>query len=604
MTSPDYLDVLGNDWTQGVTRPPGFVPPAPTEPPAAYSWDVEESVQRLRLGDALVGVGAITAEQLESALALQSSSEGPRQRLGHLLFDQKLVDSMSLAQALSSVHELPLIDLDVTEIDRLAARLVPRSLAERHGVLAVSWDGPRLRVAVADPLDIVALDDVRTLAGASGLDVFVSPEDQVRRHLSRLWSEFVDDQVVGKFLQEVEPQVRSADEGDQESDAAAIRMVDRLVAHGARLGASDIHVEPQQDGVRIRMRVDGVLREVMQLPLGAYSSIVARLKLISGLNVIERRVPQDGRTRVRVDSTPVDIRVSTLPSLRGEKVVLRLLPHSTNLPSLDALGLEPDQSEALRRATRAAQGLVLITGPTGSGKTNTLYASINDVVGVDRNVVTLEDPVEVELPGTTQVQIDDKLGMTFVKGLRAVLRQDPDVVLVGEVRDRETAELAIRAALTGHLVLSTLHTLDASSALTRLLDMGVPSYLVSSSLSLVIAQRLLRTPCADCVRSEPLAPGIAEQLGIECRADLNVPLTVGCPRCANSGYRGRTGIFETLIVTPEVRTALLQGGGEDEMRVAARASGTLTLFQRGATAVTQGRTTVAEVLRVLGSDEG
>ena len=604
MTSPDYLDVLGDDWTLGVARPPGFVPPAPTEPPAAYSWDVEESVQRLRLGDALVAVGAITAAQLESALAQQSSSQGPRQRLGHLLFDQKLVDSMTLAQALSSVHQLPLIDLDVVEIDRVAARLVPRLLAERHGVLAVSWDGPRLRVAVADPLDVVALDDVRTLAGASGLDVFVSPEDQVRRHLSRLWSEFVDDQVVGKFLQEVEPQVRSADEGDQESDAAAIRMVDRLVAHGARLGASDIHVEPQQDGVRIRMRVDGVLREVMQLPLGAYSSIVARLKLISGLNVIERRVPQDGRTRVRVDSTPVDIRVSTLPSLRGEKVVLRLLPHSTNLPSLDELGLEADQSEALRRATRASQGLVLITGPTGSGKTNTLYASINDVVGVDRNVVTLEDPVEVELPGTTQVQIDDKLGMTFVKGLRAVLRQDPDVVLVGEIRDRETAELAIRAALTGHLVLSTLHTLDASSALTRLLDMGVPSYLVSSSLSLVIAQRLLRTPCVDCVRSEPLTAEVAQQLGIDYRADLTVPVTMGCPRCANSGYRGRTGIFETLIVTPEVRTALLQGGGEDEMRVAARASGTLTLFQRGATAVTRGRTTVAEVLRVLGTDEG
>jgi len=603
VTTPESLDVLHDEWSADLSRPVGSIPPPPTRPPASYSWNVEESVQRLRLGETLVDAGAITTAQLNAALAQQSSSEGPRRRLGHLLFDQQLVDSLTLAQALSTVHDLPLIDLDVTDFDKAAARLVPRSLAERHGVLALSWDGPRLRVAVADPLDIVALDDVRTLAGASGLEVFVTPEDQLRRHLSRLWSEMVDNQVVDAFLQEVEPQERSADEGDEESDATAIRMVDRLVAHGARLGASDIHFEPQQDGVRIRMRVDGILREVMQLPLGAYSSMIARLKLISGLNVIERRVPQDGRTRVRVDGTPVDIRVSTLPSLRGEKVVLRLLPHSTNLPSLDALGLDPDQSEALRRATRASQGLILITGPTGSGKTNTLYASINDVVGDDRNVVTLEDPVEVELPGTTQVQIDDKLGMTFVRGLRAVLRQDPDVVLVGEIRDRETAELAIRAALTGHLVLSTLHTLDASSALTRLLDMGVPSYLVSSSLSLVIAQRLLRTPCSDCVATERVTPEIAAQLGIVHSPEHSAPRPVGCPRCGNTGYRGRTGIFETLAINAQVRTALLNGGGEAEMRHAARTSGSLSLLQRGALAALSGRTTVAEVLRVLGTEE-
>jgi len=616
VTASDSLDLLGDPrrpdrappegpWSGRIPPPPPPRAPVPSSGQGAgvaYTWDDEESVQRVRLGEALVGAGVITEEQLDAALSQQNSSDGPRRRLGRVLSDQKLVDSQTLAEALSSVHDLPLIDLDITNFDKAAARLVPRSLAERHGVLALSWDGPRLRVAVADPLDVVALDDVRTLAGASDLEVFVTPEDQLRRHLSRLWSEMVDNQVVDEFLQEVEPQVRGADEGDEESDAAAIRMVDRLVAHGARLGASDVHVEPQQDGVRIRMRVDGVLREVMQLPQGAYASIVARLKLISGLNVIERRIPQDGRTRVRVDGKPVDIRVSTLPSLRGEKIVLRLLPHSTNLPTLDQLGLDPDQSQALGRAIRSSQGLILITGPTGSGKTSTLYAAINDVVGDDRNVVTLEDPVEVELPGTTQVQIDDRLGMTFVRGLRAVLRQDPDVVLVGEIRDRETAELAIRAALTGHLVLSTLHTLDASSALTRLLDMGVPSYLLSSSLSLVIAQRLLRTPCPDCVRYEPLTPEIAAQLGMIFVPGATVPIPVGCPRCGRSGYRGRTGIFETLVVNTEVHTALINGGGEDHMRDAARLSGSLSLLQRAAMAVTTGRTTVAEVLRVLGTD--
>ncbi|TAK68585.1 MAG: type II/IV secretion system protein [Actinomycetota bacterium] len=567
--------------------------------PTSSTRPVGEAIARLRLGDVLVAAGEVSEADLARALQLQASEPQPRRRLGTVLVSLGLVDDRQIAAALARVHNLPVIGLDATRLDRAAAQLIPRGAAERHKVLVLGWNGRLLRVAVADPVDVVALDDVRTLAGAAGLDVSVAPESQIAAALETVWSEAVDQAVYDEFLKEVTPEAVEAETGN-ENDAAAIKMVDRVLAHGARLNASDIHVEPQRDGVRVRMRVDGILREVLHLPQAAYSSMVARLKIISGLNVIERRVPQDGRTRISIEGRALDVRVSTLPSLRGEKVVLRLLPDSRSLPTLDGLGMAEDQSRVLRDVLHLPQGLVLITGPTGSGKTNTLYAGISEVVDAERNVITLEDPVEVELPGSTQVQIDEKVGMTFARGLRAVLRQDPDIVLVGEIRDQETAELAIRAALTGHLVLSTLHTLDSPAALTRLTDMGVAPYLVASSLSLVLAQRLLRRPCPDCVVHEPMPADVATRLGLTGEyATHAYPRAVGCAHCGDTGYAGRIGVFETLVVTPAVRDALLSGAGETEVRRAALATGWLPLAQRAVLAAAAGRTTIAEVLRVV-----
>ncbi|MEZ5115157.1 MAG: ATPase, T2SS/T4P/T4SS family [Candidatus Nanopelagicales bacterium] len=556
---------------------------------------------RRRLGDVLVDRKILTDTDLERALATQGNDQPQhRRRLGRVLMDLGLVNDVQLASALAEAHGLPVHDLQLATIDPVSARIVPRSVAERHCVLVLGWQGRRLRVAVADPVDVVALDDVRALAGATGLEVGVAPERQIRKALDDVWGEVVDDEVLKEFLSDQEPETTPQEEITSETDAAAIRMVDRFLSHGVRLGASDIHVEPGREGMRVRMRVDGILRDVLQLPMTGYGSLIARLKIISGLNVIERRVPQDGRTRIAIDGRKMDVRVSTLPSLRGEKVVLRLLPHSTDLPTMSTLGLEDDQVALLRSVVEMPQGFVLITGPTGSGKTNTLYAALHDVVRDDRNVITLEDPVEIELPGTTQVQIDDRIGMTFARGLRAVLRQDPDVVLVGEIRDLETAELAVRAALTGHLVLSTLHTMDSPAALTRLLDMDVPAYLVASSLSLVMSQRLVRVPCEYCAVEKTGVDAVtASRLGMTEEEQAGTYLeAIGCVRCDDIGYRGRTGIFETLPVTPAVRRALLRGGTEETVREAALAEGFRPLTRRGVEAALQHRTTLSEVLRV------
>jgi type IV pilus assembly protein PilB len=417
-----------------------------------------------------------------------------------------------------------------------------------------------------------------------------------------VWTESVQQDVVHELLEELPVEVSEPGAlSDATPDAASIRLVDRLIVRAAQQRASDIHLEPMREGVRVRYRIDGVLRDVLHMPSAAFPSVVARIKVISHLDIADRRRPQDGRARVRVDGRILDMRVSTLPSLFGEKAVIRLLPRSEELPALDQLGMDNHQADLMRRTLLSPQGLVLITGPTGSGKTNTLYAAVRATVDESRNVTTLEDPIEVELPGITQVAVNEKAGLTFPVGLRSILRQDPDIVLVGEVRDLETAEQAVRASLTGHLVLTTLHTLDAASAITRLVDMGVPAYLVASSLSLVLSQRLVRRPCTECSVPEPIEPAVAGAVGAEpsVLAGRYMMRPVGCPVCHNSGYRGRVGLFEMLPVSRAVRRALLENGSEAAVRAAARAEGVPPLAQAAAAAVVAGRTTLQEVLRAV-----
>ncbi|HEY8730021.1 MAG TPA: ATPase, T2SS/T4P/T4SS family, partial [Acidothermaceae bacterium] len=423
--------------------------------------------------------------------------------------------------------------------------------------------------------------------------------------LHRAWTKFEQDAELSAIADDAD--AAATDDHDLETaadQAPTVRLAASIVSEAVRARASDIHVEPQVDGLRVRYRIDGLLRDIMRVPRHSAAALVSRLKIVSGLDIAERRLPQDGRTRLTVDGSIVDARVSTLPSVHGEKVVIRLLASGDTIPSVAQLGLDESQLDALLTGTLAPQGLVLITGPTGSGKTHTLYSVLSHVTTPDKNVVTLEDPVEIQLPGITQVQTNERAGLTFTNGLRSILRQDPDVVLVGEVRDGETAGLALQASMTGHLVLTTLHTNDAVSALTRLVDMGVEPFLIASSLTLVVAQRLVRRPCSDC--AEPYMPStrVLALLGIT-EADLAdaTPMRgVGCPECGGTGYRGRTGIFEVLPVTASVRAVLAHTPTEAALAAAARAAGMTTMRTTGLARARRGETTFEEVLRVAQVD--
>jgi type IV pilus assembly protein PilB len=390
-----------------------------------------------------------------------------------------------------------------------------------------------------------------------------------------------------------------------DDEAPIVKLVNRVLADAVRLRASDIHVEVQRDSLRIRFRVDGLLRDVMSAPKRIATSVISRIKIMSGLDIAERRIPQDGRTRIMVERMAIDCRISTLPSLHGEKVVIRLLTRGDDVPPLKSLGFEPRQLADFEAALAVPQGLVLITGPTGSGKTNTLYSAIAAIRTPEKNIVTLEDPVEVQLPGITQVGVNVKTGMTFGAGLRSILRQDPDIVLVGEVRDGETAELALKASLTGHMVLTTLHTNSAVAALTRLVDMGAEPFLVASSLTAAIAQRLVRKPCDSC--KQPYVPDedTLTLLGLRA-ADLagDTPMKgEGCPECGGTGYRGRTAVYEVLIVDSVMRQVLMHDARESAIATQARAAGMQTLRASALSKARRGETTFEEAMRVTHSDD-
>jgi type IV pilus assembly protein PilB len=563
---------------------------------------------RRRLGDLLVGNGLITLSQLREALAAQKvPDDGRRRRLGQVVVEKGFLTEAQLAAALADLLGLELVDLSGHNLELGIARMLPRQVAERNRMLVIGRIGPNgqgIRVATSDPTNVVALDDVRLYTGASSLTVAVCTDSQLREQLTRAWA-LGDDQVELAAVAD-----ERADEADLQAAAAdaaqapTVRLAAGIVAEAVRLGASDIHVEPQADGLRIRYRVDGLLRDVMRVPRSAAPALVSRLKIVSGLDIAERRLPQDGRTRLNIEGASVDARVSTTPSVHGEKVVIRLLASAERVPAVAKLGLDESQLETLLTGTLAAQGLVLITGPTGSGKTHTLYSVLSHIATSDKNVVTLEDPVEIQLPGITQIQTNDRIGLSFSRGLRSVLRQDPDIVLVGEVRDSDTAELALQASLTGHLVLTTLHTNDAVAALTRLVDMGVEPFLVASSLTMVVAQRLVRKPCERCAAPYRPSAKVLQLLGLtdDDIRDATPLRGRGCEACGNTGFRGRTGIFEVLPVTASLRTVLLRTPTEAAVGAAARAAGMTTLRAAGLARARRGETTFEEVLRVTQVD--
>ena len=553
---------------------------------------------RRRLGDTLLGWGVVTPQQLSAALEAQAADpRGARRRLGRVLIDLGVVNDGAVAAALADMHGLQVVDLESQILDPGVARRIPQSVATTHVVLPLTAHDGVLRVAVADPVDVVALDDLRMRAGQLRLEVVVAPESQLREKISEVFSQAVAEDAMEKFVAELAEEDEASLEAGE--DAGAVAAVQQILTAAARAGASDVHIEPMREGVRVRVRVDGTLRPLMSLPRSGHSSIVARTKIISGLNIVERRVPQDGRARLRLEGRERNLRVSTLPTLHGEKIVVRLLSDQTELPSLSQLGLGLEQELILQNALHLPQGLVLITGPTGSGKSTTLYAAIRQMLDDERNLITLEDPVGIELPGVAQVQVNEKTGMTFSAGLRSALRQDPDIIMVGEIRDQVTAELAVRAALTGHLVLSTLHTNDSASAVIRLVDMGVPNYLVASSLTLSMAQRLVRRPCPECAVRTVVDLDSRRRLRMTDAEAAACLSAVGCRACGGAGYRGRLGLYEMLPISRTVRAALMAGAGEQAITSAASAEGFRPLIRLGVEAAVAGQTTPAELLRTL-----
>ncbi len=552
--------------------------------------------------------GVLTQAQLDHLLVKQAERGQERKRLGRLAVEEGYATERQLATALGAALELPVVDPMRERVDVPVARQLPRSVAERNGVMVLGRNPAtgRMLVAVTDPTNVFALDDVRVHLKVSDLEVAVTTDADLRAALTRVWS-LSDDGAAAAVLNDLAEE-RSATSIEAEiaagatdvDDAPIVKLVDMILREGVGQGASDIHIEPQSTDVVVRFRVDGQLRDVMTVPKIAGPSLASRLKIMAGLDISERRRPQDGRARFVAGGENVDIRMSTLPALPGESIVMRLLPRAKDLPPLARVGLREDQLESLLHSVRQPQGLVLITGPTGSGKTSTLYSTLLAVRSREKHVITLEDPVEIALAGITQVGVSEKAGLTFAAGLRSILRQDPDVILVGEVRDSETARLALQASLTGHLVLTTLHTNDAIGAVARLLDMGAEPFLVASALTLVVAQRLVRKPCTQCRAPYEPSPRVIEALGLtpEDIAAGTPMMGKGCNTCRETGFRGRTGIFEVLSITDAIRTAMTTGAGERALAEAAKQSRTLSMRQSGIAAALAGETILDEVLRV------
>jgi len=562
---------------------------------------------RRRLGDVLVESGLLTPEQLDMALEQQRSAPGARRRLGQVVVDIGLASERDVAEALAKLLGLKMIDLSKAMPAPDVVRLLPRQVAERTRVLVMDKNPQGLVIAAADPTNVLAIDDVKLYTRCADVQVLVATESQIRDQIARAWSIGEDNSPVSAIVEETsddDDADGSAALGAGDDEAPIVKLVNRVLADAVRMRASDIHVEVQRDGLLVRYRIDGLLQDVLTAPRRLASAVISRIKIMSGLDIAERRVPQDGRTRIVLENLAMDARISTLPAMHGEKAVIRLLTRGDDVPALKALGFEPEQLELFEAALSVPQGLILITGPTGSGKTNTLYSAIAQIKSPEKNIVTLEDPVEVQVPGITQVGVNVKTGMTFAAGLRSILRQDPDIVLLGEVRDSETAELALKASLTGHLVLTTLHTNSAVAALTRLVDMGAQPFLVASSLTAAIAQRLVRRPCEACAAAYQPEEVTLTLLGLRPAdiADATPRRGTGCPECSGTGYRGRTAVYEVLSVDAAMRKVLVHDPSESAIATQARAAGMLTLRAAAIQKARRGETTFEEAIRVTQAD--
>ncbi len=558
----------------------------------------KNDLHQKRLGQILFEKKFLTRENLQNALAIQKQNGEP---LGQILLEKGFITEDNLLEALSIQLNIPSAKIDSYDIDPAVVEIVPKKIATKYRIIPLFRVENTLTVATADPLDVYVLDFLRHRTGYQIQTVLAKVSD-IDRAIEKYYR-------VGDSLKEViqdievddSPQVEmgSAYQDNSKEGSSVVKVVNLILAQAIRDRASDIHIEPDEKVLRVRYRIDGLLHEAFKLPKKFHAMVASRIKIMANLDVSEKRLPQDGRFEYKSDGKTVDLRISILPTVKGEKVVMRILDKAGFILDIAKMGFSPKVAEKWNELIHRSQGLLLITGPTGSGKTSTLYASLNEINTPDKNIITVENPVEYNFPLINQVQVNEKAGLTFAAGLRSILRQDPDVVMIGEIRDQESAEIAIRAALTGHLVLSTLHTNDAPSAVTRLIDMGIEPFLVASSLLGIMGQRLVRRICAVCKQEIALSPEEQQSLRLpEKFGKTRFFKGKGCRECHGTGYQGRVGIHELLVVDPEIRRAVVKESSDEVIRDLAIRHGMDTMRVDGLRKAALGLTTVEEVLRV------
>ena len=560
-----------------------------------------------RLGQVLLQEGLLTREQLAQGLAEAKSS---KLRLGYVLVKLGLIQEIEITKVLARQYRMPAVDLSGFQVDSKIVRLIPAEMAVKNVVLPLKREGRTLTVAMADPTDIGLLEDLKFI---TRYDLFpvIAGEFTLRALIEKHYDlASAEQEQLTSILRDMEEMDESevevlADEEDdaatqaQIDDAPVVKLINGLLTDAVRRGASDIHIEPFEHEIRIRYRIDGALVEIMKPPMKMKAALTSRIKILSQLNIAERRVPQDGRLKLKMGNRVIDFRVSTLPVLFGEKIVLRILDKGNLTLDLQKFGFEPKAEADLMKAILNPYGMVLVTGPTGSGKTTTLYSALSRINTTEVNIMTAEDPVEYNLMGINQVLVRTEIGMTFAAALKAFLRQDPNIIMVGEIRDLETGGIAIKAALTGHLVLSTLHTNDAPSTITRMIDMGVEAFNVASAVNLVVAQRLVRRICKDCKAPVTYTDEELASLGTDLESVRHIPFMKGkgCDTCGGLGYKGRAGLYEVMAMSPELRRMILRGASVAELRDQAVAEGMLTLRMDGIVKIKKGVTTLEEVVK-------
>jgi len=557
--------------------------------------------QRKSLGESLVEQKLITDEQLKSAIR---ESENTNEPLRKVLVKMALVSEEDIVTFFEEQLGIPRIDLRNYLIDAKILSLIPESLAKKYNLIPLFKTGDVLTIATADPLNVVALDDIR-IKTKSNIEPAVATESELKNAITQYYG-------IGGSIEDViksiDMKTLAIEEGKEEiepeklrnlaEEAPIIKLVNLIILQAIRDKASDIHVEPEEANLKVRFRVDGILHEQATIPKQMQAAVLSRIKIMSDMNIATKRIPQDGRFRLNIEGGQIDMRVSSMPTMFGENIVMRLLDTSSILIGLERLGFDEKNLEHFKSLIVRPYGIILVTGPTGSGKTTTLYSALNTINTPDKNIITIEDPVEYQLKMVRQSQINPKAGLTFATGLRSILRQDPDVIMVGEIRDLETAEISVQAALTGHLVFSTLHTNDAPGSLNRLIDMGVEPFLISSSVIGVVAQRLVRTICSSCKQSYTPSEEVIRDFGAELPSNPKFYKGAGCKVCKNSGYKGRLGLFEMLLITDKIRDLILAKTPSSQIKHVAQEAGMKTLRQDGITKVLAGATTIDEVIRV------
>ena len=565
----------------------------------------------MRLGDLLIAAGTITQEELEKGLALQKEQKG---RLGEVLISNGIITEQQLIEALQMQLGIEFVDLTKINIPTELAQVVPKNIAKQYTVVPIRVVKDELYLAMSDPLNFYAIEEVRKAVRRKVVPVLAT-KDAIEHSIQILYG----NEGAARAIEEMRREAGAAETApeadtaftsnqlgdDSVSSAPTIRLVNSIIERAVLERASDIHLEPHETELLVRMRIDGIMQDILTVPRDLQNSVLSRIKIMAGLNIAERRVPQDGRFNVRVKDKNIDLRISTLPTVYGEKIVARLLDKSGGRIALEAIGLTEEGLAAIKNLLKYRNGVILVVGPTGSGKTTTMYSMIHEINTRDVNLVTLEDPVEYNIEGVNQVQINEKVGLTFASGLRSILRQDPDIIAVGEIRDGETADIAMRAAITGHVVLSTIHTNDAVGTIERLEDIGVEPYLVASAMRGMVSQRLLRKICPNCKQAYTATEEELQDLDIPDEKGLTLYRGKGCPNCFNTGYRGRTAVVEVMTLNSRIRRLISERAPRSaiEEELHKPESGFISLRESAINLAREGVTTASEILRVVNDDD-